>query len=273
MPTRSARHLAPSPAPRQLLSTPEQLFPSRRRRALHATTPPLPSDRELVVNETDPEPESDTVTLNVLATELCTRVRILLAWADWANITIVDPRTGAVTAESADHLRMLHAMDPGGPPKPDPAPTHTLIAHQLDDYDPQIAAMERNLNVPWHRRQGARSRRRPAPPRRRELELTGTAAAARRQWPTMAAEPAQQISATWTGHYLFSDTDAAAWWAAGVHYTEIELAHVLACLGIEPWMIKLEINKDSMLWKLRNGLAPEQAAQLLRRHGHLDNAG
>lgn len=34
-------------------------------------------------------------------------------------------------------------------------------------------------------------------------------------------------------------------------------------------MIKLEINNDTVLYKLRNGLAPEHAAALLRRAGHL----
>lgn len=105
------------------------------------------------MNETEPAPESATVTLDALATELRTRIRILLAWATWADIAIVNTRTGAVTAESANHLRILHALDRSGPPEIQPAPTHTLIPHADIEDEPQIDGIARLLDVPWHQRE------------------------------------------------------------------------------------------------------------------------
>lgn len=216
-------------------------------------------------------PDRDDVAVSALAAELNTSSRTILDYAIWMRLA-VDALDRTMTAGDADRLRDLYAITGGTPPSAEPAePIPGFLAGPVvTEYDPMISTIEHMLNVPWRKRQGARNRTRPQhQPRTHEPELTGTAAAARRHWPAMPAEEAQRIAATWTGRYLFTDAQAAAWWKAGLLYSEVHLAHVLAELRVEPWMIKLEINNDTVLYKLRNGLAPEHAAALLRRAGHL----
>jgi hypothetical protein len=217
-------------------------------------------------------PDRDDVTVAVLAVELDTGVHKILQYTDWMKLA-VDPVTRTLSAVDADRLRDLFAFTDGTPPSAAPAePIPGVLAGPVTaEYDPIIANIEQMLNVPRRKRQNFRNRHWPQrPPRSREPAPTGgTAAAARRQWPGMHAEDAQRVAAMWTGRHLFTDAEAEAWWKAGLHYREVEMAHLLASLRVEPWMIELELNKDTVLYKLRNGLAPEQAAALLRRAGHL----
>lgn len=218
-----------------------------------------------------PTQDPDNVTIAALAAELGASTRTIREYALWMKLAY-DPLDRTISAEDADKLRDLYQITGGAPPGTEDAePVPTFLKGPVNpEYDPAIASLERVLNVPSYERQDARNQpRRRRRSRPREPELTGTAAAARRHWPDISTEEAQRIATTWTGRYLFTDAQAANWWKAGLHYREVELAYALASVGVEPWMVELEINKDTVLYKVRNGLAVEHAANLLRRAGHL----
>jgi hypothetical protein len=132
-----------------------------------------------------------------------------------------------------------------------------------DPDDPEMAAIARNLGIRSHHR--ARPTRKPDEP-----PLTGTAAAVVRDWPGASRERAQQIAVAWTGEHYFTDVEAAAWWTVGrLGPDEALLASVLRENGVRPEHMMVSVRHETILARLRDGMAPEQLARILRDAGEL----
>lgn len=58
----------------------------------------------------------------------------------------------------------------------------------------------------------------------------------------------------------------------GLGREDSQLARVLADLGVGPEHLDLRFRTETLLAKLRDGLAPEHAFDLLRRNNPLDRA-
>ncbi len=129
--------------------------------------------------------------------------------------------------------------------------------------DPEVAAIRHNLGVT------RRVHVRQPTPTVRAAPLTGTAGAAVRRWPRISEKSARQIALEWTARHLFDDKEAAAWWRAGVTEDDAELAATLANLGIRPDHLPVKIRGETVLYRLRDGVAPEQIRRLLRNEGQL----
>ena len=137
----------------------------------------------------------------------------------------------------------------------------TAMATEPDD--PEMAAIARNLGIRSHHR--ARPTRKPDEP-----PLTGTAAAIVRIWSTTSRERAQQIAVAWTGEHYFTDVEAAAWWTVGrLGPDEALLASMLRENGVRPEHMMVSVRHETILARLRDGMAPEQVARILRDAGEL----
>lgn len=216
-------------------------------------------------------PGEDEITITKLAQQMGVSALKLLGLALDIRLP-VEHTADTITANDADKLRTLWNISGGALRREERAEIHPgcTPGTVVQEYDPQTAAIEDLLRVPRHKRHDRRGRARPRrEPRQRAPELTGTAAAAVRQWPEMPPEKGKRVAATWTGQFHFTDIQAAAWWDHGLLHSEAEMAYLLAGLGVEPAMLQLQIRKETVIYKLRNGLAPEQVAAMLRREGYL----
>jgi hypothetical protein len=91
-----------------------------------------------------------------------------------------------------------------------------------------------------------------------------------RVWSGTSRERAQQIAAVWTGAHYFTDVEAAAWWTVGgLEPDEALLASVLRENGVRPEHMMVSVRHETILARLRDGMAPEQVARILRDAGEL----
>lgn len=217
-------------------------------------------------------PEDDETTIRELATRMDVSPLKLLAVATAYGIPVVWIEH-KINAEQAEKLRGVWVISGGELPAAEPKENFPgLRPRQLDpEHDPVIAAIEDSLNVPWHKRHDRR--RPPQKPKPVALPpLTGTAAAAQRQWPSISHDAAKAIATQWTARCGFTDTQATEWWRHGLRDDEAQLALVLAELGGRPEHLDARFRTETLLDKLRDGLAPEHAIDLLRRHNLLGEA-
>jgi len=96
--------------------------------------------------------------------------------------------------------------------------------------------------------------------------------AAQRQWPDINRDEAERTPTRWTARRGFTDTEAAEWWRHGLGSGDSQLARVLAHLGARPEHLDARFRTETLLEKLRGGLAPEHAIALLRRNNLLGEA-
>jgi hypothetical protein len=188
-----------------------------------------------------------------LANELSASSDEILQLARNRHVWAKSPNTKIRIAD-ADHLRLVwHTR----------RAVRQQSAEEYASRDQEAEAIRRNLGLP------AGHHSRLPGPADRSGPLTGTAACAARHWPGLSKKAAQQIAADWTGLHLLDDAEAAAWWRAGLTRGEAELAATLTTLGIKPSHLRLTIRRETMLYRLRDGLAPEQVVRLLRNEGLL----
>ncbi|MBE1577673.1 hypothetical protein ACFORH_10835 [Amycolatopsis roodepoortensis] len=99
----------------------------------------------------------------------------------------------------------------------------------------------------------------------REAPLTGTAAAAQKQWPELSRSHAIKIANSWTRD--FTPAATAAWWGAGLNHSEVSLAQVLEELGIRPEHLPAQIRGETILYRLKEGVQPERVLRILQTEG------
>ena len=74
----------------------------------------------------------------------------------------------------------------------------------------------------------------------------------------------------WTGEHYFTDVEAAAWWTVGrLGPDEALLASVLRENGVRPEHMMVSVRHETILARLRDGMAPEQLARILGDAGEL----
>jgi hypothetical protein len=120
------------------------------------------------------------------------------------------------------------------------------------------------------RNMGVRAHHHKRPKKSVEPPLTGTAAVAAQQWPSITRDDAQRIALTWTGHHGFTDIEAAAWWSAGgLRANEAPVASLLREHGIRPEHMRERVRGETIRDRLNDGMAVEHLVPVLRDAGRL----